>query len=178
MRLSFNNKKGDIPSLILAVVLIFVVGILLIFFARLRDPLYTALDQYFNDTEDTLNATVAQEALVKIAAVEQTVWDFAFLAIMFGIVIALVATAFATRIHVAFFWIYIVTAMVVILLSVMLGNAWETLANDPSFATTIAQYPITNTVLGSNFTPFVAIFIFVFIMVLFGKTPGGQGGFR
>ncbi len=177
MRLSFN-KKGDIPSLILAVVLIFIVGILLIFFARLRDPLYTALDQYFNDTEDTLNSTEAQAALIKIAKVEQTIWDFAFLAIAFGIVIALIMTAFATRIHVAFFWIYVIVSMTIIILSVMLGNAWEVLANDPGFASTIAQYPITNTILGSNFTPFVAIVMFIFIMVLFGKTPGGQGGFR
>ncbi len=112
MRLSFN-KKGDIPSLILAVVLIFIVGILLIFFARLRDPLYTALDQYFNDTEDTLNSTEAQAALIKIAKVEQTIWDFAFLAIAFGIVIALIMTAFATRIHVAFFWIYVIVSMTI-----------------------------------------------------------------
>lgn len=167
-----SEKKGDIPSMILAVVLIFIVAILLLFFQQLKVPLYDSLDQYFEESD--FNDTVAHETLQKLqeADVEQNIWDYASLAIIFGVVIALVMTAFATRVHVAFFWIYILASMVIIVLGVIMGNVWEAVATDPTMTEAIASFPITNAILGNEFSVFVAAFMFIFIIVLFGKTPG------
>lgn len=174
-RLNFN-KKGDIPSLILAVVLMFIVAILLLFFQQLKVPLYNSLDQYFENSE--FNDTLAHDALQELQHqdVEQNIWDYASLAIIFGIVIALILTAYATRVSVAFFWIYIIASMAIIVLGVIMGNIWEAVATDPTMATAITAFPITNLILGNSFSLWVAAFMFIFIMVLFGKTPQQAGG--
>lgn len=171
------NSKGDIPSMILAAVLIFIVAIILIFFWQVRTPFYDTLDEYLEENED-YNDTEAHQAIQEIGDVERSIWDYAFLALMFGVVISLIMTAFATRIHPAFFWAYIIASIVIVVLGAIISNMWQGVADNPEMAEAIAAFPITNTVLGSNFSVFIAAFMFIFIIVLFGKTPGGAGGLR
>lgn len=167
------NKKGDIVSIIYVVLIAVIIGILFLFFNRLTDPMYDHLEVYFNDSDNI----EALEATQTIHATDNTAWDWGFLGLIIGMLISLALTAFATRISVAFYWIYGLMSIIVLVLGVAMSNVWQQLAEDPAFASSISHYPITNAILGSNYPIFIAAIIFVGMIILFGKTKD-QGGLQ
>lgn len=169
------NKKGQIESMLLAVVLIVVIGIILLFFNHVNDKLYGALDKYFNESTD-YNDSEAQHVLRDIQEVDNSVWDYGFLAIFIGVMLQMVVFSFATRVNVAFFWVFAFIGIIILVIGVILAATWQELAENEEFAGTILRFPITNTLLGSYFpTAIVAVF-FISIIVLFGKPPTERVG--
>lgn len=176
MRLSFN-KKGQFESKLYAIIIIVVIGIIFLFFNRLNNELYDGLDEWFNDSaNEGNNYSEARDALSRIQDVENSIWDYAFLAIFIGFVIQIIMFSFATRIHIAFFWIMILLDLPLLVLGVIMSNVWQELAANPEFATSIARFPITNMLLGTYFPLAVVAIIFFTSIFLFGKRPTGGGG--
>jgi len=170
MRGILTNKRGQFESKLLAVVLLFIVGILLFFLSHLNTELYGSLDDYFNTTE-AYNDSEARDALNKIQLVEQSIWDWAFLAIFIGIILQMVIFSFATRINVAFYWIFAVLGIIILIVGTMLSNMWQEIAGTAAFSETIARFPITNLLLGTYFPIVVVAILFIGMIVLFGKPP-------
>lgn len=168
-----NNKKGQFETKLLAIVVIFIIGVLFFFFNKLNNELYGSLDGYFNESED-YNNSEAQEATRKIIGVENSVWDYAFLAIFIGFIIQIVLFSFATRINIAFFWLMIILDIPILIVGVIVSNIWQELAANPEFADTLLRFPITNTVLGSYYPMIVVGIMFFAAIALFGKPPGAQ----
>ena len=166
------NKKGDIVSIIFAVVAIFIIGILFFFMNHVTDTLYTQFDDYFNEST-SYNDTEAHQALQQIHGVENSIWDYAFVAIFLGYMLALALTAYSTRISAVFYWIYGLLSMVVLGLGVILSNIWQSASATPEFAETITRFPITDAILGSYYPTFITAMIIIGMIILFGK---GQGG--
>lgn len=164
------NKKAQFESKLLAIIMIFVIAVILIFFNRVNTQLYESFDNYFNKS-DTYNNSLAQEANREILNVEYNIWDYVFLAIFIGIIIQIVLFSFATRISVAFFWLMVIVDLPLLMVGVMLSNIWQELASNPEFVSTIARFPITNTILGTYYPIGVAFFIFFISIILFGKRP-------
>ena len=171
--ISILNKKAQFETKLLAIVVIFIIGIILLFFNRLNNELYDNLGDYFNESED-YNQSEAYESLKDIQYVENSVWDYAFLAIFIGFIIQILLFSYATRINIAFFWLMVILDIPLLIIGVILSNIWQETAANPAFATTIARFPITNTLLGTYFPiAIVAIFFFAAI-ILFGKSPGAE----
>ena len=169
------NKKGQFESALLAIIMIFIVGIILFFFNHVNDKLYTSLDKYF--TEDVkYNNTEVTETIQKIHTVDNIVWDYAFLAIFAGQIIAMLLLSFATRVNVAFFWLFVLLGIIILIVGVMLSNIWQGMADNSEFSETVLRFPITNSLLGTYFPTAVLAILFIFMIVLFGKPPpGGEG---
>lgn len=166
------NKKAQFESKLLAIILIVIIGIIFLFFNRLNNELYGGLDEWLNDTAaDGTNYSEARDALTGITDVENSIWDYAFLAIFIGFIIQIILFSFATRINVAFFWVMILLDLPLLVLGVVLSNVWQELASNPEFATEIARFPITNMLLGTYFPIAVVIIIFISSIFLFGKRP-------
>ena len=91
-----------------------------------------------------------------------------------GFIIQLVIFSFATRISPVFYWIYGVFGLIILVLSVVAGTMWQSLADDPNFADTLTRFPITDAILGSNFPIIVTFALVIGIIILFGKTPGQE----
>jgi len=169
-----RNKKAQFESILLAVVTIFIIGVILFFFNHMNKQMYDSFDEWFDDDE-TYNETEAHKALQKIQRLEGTnIWDYAFLAIFVGIIIQIVLFSFATRINIAFYWILILIDLPILIVGVVLSNVWQTLAANAEFAVTITRFPITNLLLGSYFPIAVTIIIFFAAIILFGKRPGSE----
>jgi len=170
------NKKGDIPSILYAIVAIAVVGIIILFASHMNNAVYTAFGDYFEDSPK-YNNSIAHDTVVEINTKENALWDYVFLGIAMGYLLITALSAYSTRISPIFYWIYGILTMVGIALSVMLSNAWQEMANEPVFADTIARLPITNLFLG-NYYPTVATALIVLSMILlFGKNPNEGGAF-
>lgn len=173
-RIKINQKKGQFSSVILAVVTLFIIGILLFFFNHMNEQMYGSLNDYL-EGDPNFNNTEAQQVAEELQGIEQSrIWDYAFLAIFIGIIIQMVILSFATRINVAFFWIFVLLGIIVLIVGTVLSNVWQELSTDPEFATTITRFTITNTVLGTYYPTIVTGIIFIMLLFLFGKFPGGN----
>ncbi|HUU86888.1 MAG TPA: hypothetical protein VMX17_03955 [Candidatus Glassbacteria bacterium] len=168
------NKKGDIPSIIYFIVIIFAIGMVLFVFSHLFSSVYDGLDQYFDDSK--YNDTTAHQTLNQIQTYEQSMWDYVFLAIAIGYVIMLIILGFSTQINAVFYFIYGIVAMVGLFVGVALSNAWEAMVETPALAATALRFPITDALLNNFYPIFITVVIVITMIMLFGKAflPGEQ----
>lgn len=173
MKYGFNNKKGQVESIILVVILIFIIGIILVFGNYVNDTVYTKFDSYFDDSPKYNNSD-AHQAINEIQTAENSLWDYAFLAIFVGYLIQMIFLSFGSKINIAFFWIYSIFGLVGLIIGTMLSNVWQELAADPTLATIMTHFPITNLLLGTYYPMVITGILLIVIIVTFGKPPGLQ----
>lgn len=167
------NKKGDFESMIYVVILIFIIGFIFIFVNRLNHQFSITTESIFNSSDQLKNSS-AIPALQKIRNTEDNAWDYGFLAIYIGCILSLGVSAYSTRIHPIFYIIYGVLGLFVLVVGVMLSNAWQSAAENPEMTETITRFPITNFLLGSYAPLAITFMLVVFMVLLFGKTPDSE----
>jgi len=141
----------------------------------MNEKIYTALDDYMEDSD--LNQTEAHMVLEDIQGIEQSnIWDYVFLAIFIGLMIQMLIFSFASKMNIAFFWIFIILAIVILGVGVILSNIWQETVSNPEFSETILRFPITNALLGSYFPLVIVAILFLGMIIMFGKFPGQDGG--
>jgi len=126
------NKKAQFETKLLAIVMIVIFGIIFFFFNMLNNKLYGSLDEYFNDSED-YNNSEAQDATRKLIGVENSVWDYAFLAIFIGFIIQIIIFSFATQINIVFFWLMVILDIPILIVGVVLSNVWQGMVENPEW---------------------------------------------
>jgi len=155
-----------------AIVVLFIVAILIFFFNHFNEKLYGALEDNFEQNED-INGTEADIAIGKLRDIEQgNTWDWVFLAIFIGTMIQMLLLSFASRNNVAFFWIFALLAIIILIAGVVLSNTWQSMVANGEFTETIARFPVTNAILGANYPMIIVGITFLFMIILFGKFPG------
>ena len=105
------NKKGDIPSILYAIVAVAVVGIIILFGSHLNNAVYDSFDDYFDDNP-TFNDTTAHQTVNEIQTKENSLWDYVFLGIAMGYLLITALSAYSTRISPIFYWIYGILTMI------------------------------------------------------------------
>lgn len=184
-----NTKRSQFESVILVVVFIFIVGVILVFSNRVNEELYDSLDQYFEDSDkcnnvyyengtlahtSCMNSSEAERVTSRLVSIEQTnMWDYASLAIFFGLLLQMLIFTFATRISVVFYWIFAILGVVIVFTGVVLSNIWQKIVENPEFVDTIARFPITNALLGNYFPTIVTGILLLAMIILFGKSSEG-----
>lgn len=169
-----KQKKGQIPSLILAIVSIFVAGIMIFVFSHLFGQIFDELGDRFVE-DPSLNNTVANQTLANVQRIQNSsMWDFFFLAIAFAYFLSLMILAFSTRISPVFYVIFAVVSLIGLFVGVALANMWEELANQSVFANTLTRFPIMNTILDNFFPLFIVVMTIAMLIMLFGKSGGGD----
>src|SRR3990167_1270413 len=116
------NKRGDIPSLVFGIVFIFIAGILIFLFSHVNNSILTNLDSTLSSRGEFVNTTVTDTTSRLLAVERSRTWDYGVLFIYIGMIISLMMTAYAVRVHVIFFWIYILISLIVLFLGVVLSN--------------------------------------------------------
>lgn len=175
MKTILKNKKGQFLSVLTLVIFVFATGIALFFLNHINKQIYDKFDTTFEATP-TLNNTEAHLAVQKFQGVEGSrIWDYAFLAIFIGMFIQMLMFSFASRTNIAFFWIFTLLGVVVLVVGTILSNIWQTMASNTEFAVTLLRFPITNMVLGSYYPTIISGIIFLGMIILFGKFPGQEG---
>lgn len=165
----FSNKKAQFETKLLAIIAIVTLGILFFFMQHLNNKVFNEFDEYLNDSD--YNGTEAHTAIQDIRDVDNSVWDYAFLAIFIGFVLQILLFSYATRISPAFFWIDMIINIPLLIIGVVTSNIWQELASNPEFSTTLARFPITNAILGSYYPIAIVIIIFLASVALFAKPP-------
>lgn len=169
-----KNKKGQVESIILVVITIVIIGLILFFFNHVNKQLYDQFDEYFESDSD-LNQSEAHLALEDIQELEgSNIWDWVFLAAFIGLNIQMIIFSFASRTNLAFFWLFVLIGLVVLALGTILSNIWQEVAANPEFVTTIARFPITNTLIGTYYPTIITGIFFLSLIIIFGKFPGQE----
>jgi len=164
------NKRADIASAFYIVIFIAVVGISLLLITNLNVRLFQGLNEELNVTK--YNSTTGYATSVQFYnTYNSRIWDWAFFGIFMGCLIAIGLSAWAVRISPIFYWVYGALSLFVLITGVILSNLWQDLAANPEFATTITNFPITNSLLGTYFPMVVTGIIVIFMILLFGKPP-------
>jgi len=168
-----RNKRADFESVVYVVIFLVVIGMAIFTINHLNVEIFTELETHINDSgyEDTEAMTQAGKFLDSNTS---NAWDYGFLAIFFGSLMAIALSAYAIRISPVFYWVYGILSIFVLGLGTILSNIWQELAADPTFATTLTRFPIMNTLLGTYYPLMVTVIIVVMMGILFGK-PSGQG---
>lgn len=176
-KLGMNKKGSDIPSIIYAIIVIFVIGVIFLVFSNLASNIYTNLQDTLSKNP-RVNYTIANETITTVQHYEQSMWDYAFLFIIIGYLIVMMILSFSTQANPYFYVIFIIMAGVGLFVGVALSNAWEAIVTTDALSSTAARFPITDSIL-NNFFPLFVVMIFVLSMImLFGKRYFGSGGER
>jgi len=153
-----------------------VAGIIIFFVSYLNLELFTELELTLNETVYNDSEAYTQTTIFKEKNDSQ-IWDYAFLGLFFGCLIAIGLSAYAVRISPIFYWIYAVMALMVLVMGTILSNLWQELASEPDFASQLTNFPIMNTLLGSYYPLVVTVIVFFAMIILFGKPAGQQEGY-
>lgn len=165
------NKRGDLASILFIIVALFVIGIVFFFVNHMNDKIFTEFESVLNETHSS-NET-SMQVLDSFQATNQNAFDYAFLGVFLGSLIALGLTAYAVRVSPVFFWIYGLMSLVFLIAGVVLSNVWQEATADPTFTTTLTRFPITNAILGTYYPMIVVAILLISMIIMFGK-PGGQ----
>ena len=153
---------------------VFIIGLVLFFLSHFNKEIYDGFDKYFEDSD--YNETEAHQALEKFQTIEGTnIWDYAFLAIFIGLMIQMLLFSFATRINIAFYWIFALVGIMILIVGTVLSNVWQEVAANPVFTDTVLRFPIANMLLGTYYPIAVTAFLFLGMIILFGKSPDKEG---
>ncbi len=172
--MKYYSKRGDFASIIFAVTLLFVIGIVFFFVNHLNQEIFTAME---DDLNDTYSDAEAMKALSSWKESDQSIWDYAFLGIFLGVLMALGLTAYAIRISPVFYWIYGFLSLFVLVAGVVLSNMWQRAVAIPEFTTTLTRFPITDALLGSYYPLIVVVIVIISMIIIFGKPVAREEGF-
>lgn len=165
-----NRKGADPQSIIYTIIVLVSVGIVITLLSNVFSRMYDQFDRNF-DNNNQLNGTTAHETLNDIQDVENSVWDYAFLAIFFSYVFFLEFSAYQLRTITFFFWMYVILGILGLFLGTVMSNLWGVYAANSQNAEVIARFPITNLILGEYYPLVVTIIIGLSLVLLFGKQP-------
>jgi len=156
------------------VITVFIIGLVLFFLSHFNKTFYDEFDEMMDKGD--YNNSEAHQTLQKIQYIEGTsIWDYAFLAIFIGLMIQMLLFSFATRINIAFYWIFALVGIMILIVGTVLSNVWQEVAANPVFSETILRFPIANMLLGTYYPIAVTAFLFLGMIILFGKTPDKEG---
>ena len=170
------QKRGDIASIIYVIMFLVIIGIVIFLMSDLNIRIFSELETVLN--ESTYKDTEAHIATTDFKETYQSrLWDYGFLGIFFGSLIAIGISAYSTRISPIFYWVYGLLSLIVLTLGVVLSNIWQGLVAEAEFATTLTYFPIMNTLLGTYYPVVTTAVIIIAMVILFGKPPGQQEGY-
>ena len=171
----FSNKRGDIASILFIVIFLVFIGFVFIMVNNLNHRLLTQMETTLENSEQFQNST-AIETTAEIRSKDDRVWDYAFLGIFMGCIIALGMTAYSTRVSPVFYWIYGILGLAVLLAGTLLSNLWQSMAETPEMVESIARFPITDFILGTYYPTIITAILILVMILLFGKTPDNLEG--
>jgi len=170
------NNKGDVSSIIYVVMFLAIVGIIIFLVSHINSELFTELQKNLNSSD--YNNSEAYEVTGEFLATnESSLWDYAFLGIFFGSLIAIGLSAYAIRVSPIFYWVYGLLSLVTLSLGVILSNIWQGFSSNAEFATTLTRFPIMNSLLGTWYPTVVTAIAIIAMVILFGKPPGREEGY-
>lgn len=169
-----RSKKGDMISMLYVIIALVVIGITVFFASHIvfnfESQLYDTIDAMpsldeTNETKQSLNTIIESD---------RSTWDYAFLGVAIGYILAIFIFTYQTPISPVFYWISVILAMFWLFIGTLLSNLWQGIAARGELADTALRFPIMNTMLGTYYPTIVTFILIIGMVILFGKPLGGS----
>ena len=169
MRSLIKNKRGDIPSLIIGLVIIlFLVGIVSIVFSK-SFLLFTA---EFKKQDMISNNTNAMNAVNIVESKTIPFLDYLFFFSFIGVLIGLIISSIYINVHPALGVIFIIFLIVAIVLSGIFANIFVTIGETSELSSTYNSFVLTKAIV--THLPLIILAVgTIIIFVLYGKSKEG-----
>ena len=131
------NKKGSIEDSILIVILLFITAIIFVFAYVINGAISSAAAPAFESV-----AAGSSVGLTTVDAIFDTTINYVYLAVFFGLIISLVVTSFLTPTHPIFYIFAIIIFIALMIVSVVLSNAYEMITSSSTFTSAVNHMPI------------------------------------
>jgi hypothetical protein len=170
MKNILKNKRGDIPSLIIGlIVIMFAVGIGGILFAKVFLAVTTefkAQPEFSNATKD--NLTYVEEKTIPFL-------DYLFFFSFISIAIGLIISSIYIDVHPALMIIFVIALIVAVVLSGIFANAFVTIGEEAEILSTYNQFVLTQTIV-THLPLLVFVVGLIVVIILYGKGRNSGGG--
>ena len=163
MKLIIREKKGDVPDILVFLITVFIlaVGLFVISYTTSR-----MADEY---RAAGLNSSAEGESAVdSIANLGEKTLQRGFLLLFAGLIMGTMVSSFLTRVHPIFLIVYFFFLGLTVFIGIYLANAYETLANIPTFADTLASQTLI-TLIMQNMIPIIIGVGALSMVIVFAK---------
>lgn len=165
------NRKGSAQDVLLIMGLMFAFGVAFLVAHYATGEIYTAMLANPQINESAVTVDVLEAGL----EVDDKL-DYWTMAVFFGLIIALIVTAWFVSGNPLFIGVYVIVIIIAVVVSMGLSNGWEELSQNPKLIGSTNSLPFTNHVL--LYLPYyTAVLGMLGIIVLFAKPffrPGGD----
>jgi hypothetical protein len=169
MRGLIKNKRGDIPSLIIGLVVIgFVIAVIALISGKFIPELTSALKS--NDMIAANNDSVA--VLDKIETSSIPWLDYFFFFTFIATLIGLIISSLFIDTHPAFMIIFVILFVIAIIFGGIFANTYNSIGESTPLSATYAQFTKTQLIM-SNLPLILFVSGLLVIIILYGKSKGG-----
>jgi len=166
------NKKGDIQSIIVAIVMVFIGAILVIIFSKgfleIVDELQVEA-QFSNNTNAMEGLAVVEDNTIH--------WlDFAVFFVLVSLILGLIISSLFIDVHPAIAIIFFIVLIVAVFLAGQFANIYAEITQDSELIDTSSHFTMTNLILGNKFPLIVLVTGIIVILILYGKSKRGGVG--
>ncbi len=165
----FKNKKGDVPDMLLFLVLTFILAIGFFIFAFVIPQ----MTEGFRSVGLNDSAPEAAAAIDQLEEFGTVTIQGGFFFLMIGLILGTLISAFFARTHPIFMIVYIFFLAITIILGLYLGNAYQQLVETPIFADTLASQGLINSFMDNIISILLGVGTLSIILV-FSKFSGGS----
>jgi len=165
------NKRGDFTTIIIMVVLILGLAIGSIIFYRVFNDISNELKevpQFSNKTINTIET--AQTSAPKLL-------DFFIFFVLVSFFVGLIIASIYIDVNPAVVIVFIVALVIAVVLAGQVSNVFDAFSTQDELVDSVAEFPMTSMILGSNFPIIILVIGMVVIVILYGKSRRqGLGG--
>jgi hypothetical protein len=167
MRSILKNKKADIPSLIIGlIVILFVVGIGGILFSKV----FLLVTEEMKTNPEFKNITIENIEYVEGKTIP--FFDYLFFFSFVAISIGLIISSIYIDVHPALLIIFLISLIIVIVLAGIFANVFVEIGEEPEIISTYNQFTLTKIII-THFPLLIFVIGLIVVIVLFGKGRGG-----
>lgn len=166
-----TNKKGDIQSIIIMIIILFVIALVCLFFSRV---FLEFLGQFKNIEQIHSN----ENALNTVELVESHTipWlDYLFFFTFIGISLGIIISSAYVDTSPVFLVIFIIVMIILIVLAGIFANVFYEVGTSSELSSTYDQFILTKAIM-SNLPVALLVIIIITIFVLYGKGKSIAGG--
>lgn len=162
------NRKGAAQDIFMFVIAAFVFAIVCIVAFYLVEQIHPEIKAKIGGTPTNISINGTMDRWEQATGS----LDFAFMAVMIGLIIAVIIAALLVRLHPAFFFVYLILLILAIIVAVPLSNGYEEIVGALAVG---SSFTITGFIM-SNLPLFVAVVGVAALIISFVKM--GSGGSR
>ena len=173
--LSFKKKKASAFDLAIVMAMIFAFALTFLIGHYVMGQVAIKVKPILNTSGANVSnySGIVSQTLDK-ATDALDILDYAFLALVVGMIIFIILMSFKFQAHPAFYFIFLLFIVIMIVISVAMSNAYEKVENASILNESVLAFPITSHIMG-NFPIYIAIIGFISLIVIYAKSRGQAG---